>query len=59
MPVSLEPSNHFRRARTTMSEQQGMNGAACRVAAQSKSSNSQVGAMRWKCAISLCITSRV
>ena len=34
-----------------MSEQRCMNGAACRVAAQSKSSNSQVGAMRWKCAI--------
>jgi hypothetical protein len=42
-------------AGTTMSEQWGMNGAACRVAAQSKSSNCHVGAMRWKCAISLCI----
>ena len=34
----------------------GRNGAACRVDAQSASSNSHVGAMLWKCAISLCIS---
>jgi hypothetical protein len=57
--VCFEPSIHFTRPIVTMSEQQGMNGAACRVDAQSNSSNSQVGAMCRKCAISLCISSRV
>ena len=52
LPVCLEPSIHFTRPIATMSEQWGMNGAACLVCAQSASSSNHVGAMFWKCAIS-------
>ena len=49
----------FTRPIATMSEQLGRNGTACRVDAQSESKESQLGAIRWKCAISLCINSRL
>jgi hypothetical protein len=55
----LVPSIHFSLPTATMSEQLDRYGAACTVDAQSDSNSSHAGAIRSKCSISLCITSRV
>ena len=55
LPSCFVPSTQRRRPIDTMSEHDGMKGAACLVEAQSISSSSHVGRMRVKCRIRSCI----
>ena len=57
-PVYFEPSIHFTLPIGNTLVHETTNGAACLVDNQSISNSSQVGAIRGKWAISLCITSR-
>jgi tetratricopeptide (TPR) repeat protein len=59
LPLIVVPSIQRRRPTDTMSEHDGMKGAACLVEAQSVSSSSQInGRMRAKCAIRACMVLR-